>query len=119
MTWNTSAVPYIPPSYSYTCTESALSPAPSLVENFTVNSYSINGSEITLDLAWSPPSMPNGELAPYNICIGEQLLAPTEELIGNSRGHNIMCTSSRQESVSYIWGIIPSTVYSIIFQWRP
>lgn len=100
MTWNTTTVPYMPPSYSYTCTESSLSPAPGLVENFTVNDYFINGSQISLDLDWSPPIMPNGELTPYNICIGGEPLDATEELVGTSGGHT--CTSrSHLESVSY------------------
>lgn len=100
MTWNTTTVPYSPPSYSHTCIESALSPAPGLVESFTVNDYSITGSQITLDLDWSPPNMPNGVLAPYNICIGGEPLGATEELVGSSRGHT--CTSrSHLESVSY------------------
>ena len=98
--WNTTTVPYTPPSYSYTCTESALSPAPSLVQNFTMNLYFINGNQITLDLDWSPPSMPNGELAPYNICIGGEPLNATEDPMGSSGGHT--CTSiSHRESVSY------------------
>ena len=98
--WNTSTVPYIPPSYSFACTESALSPAPSLVQDFTVNSYSTNGNQITLDMDWSPPSVPNGELVSYEICIGGEPLAPTEDPTGTDGGHT--CTSrSHLESVSY------------------
>ena len=74
VTWNDTSTPYVPPRHSYTCTESAISPAPSLVNNFTVTSYSINGSEITLDLHWLPPTMPNGELSPYEVCIGGEPL---------------------------------------------
>ena len=96
--WNSNNIPYVPPSYSYTCAESALSPAPSLVENFTVNSYIVNGSRIILDLDWLPPSMLNGELGPYNICIGGEQLRPAERLVDSSRGHT--CTSQR-ESVSH------------------
>ena len=95
--WNTTSIPYTPPSFSFTCTESTLSPAPSLVENFTINSYSIHGTQITLDMDWSPPSVPNGELAPYNICISGEPLGPDEELLVISRGRT--CTSQR-ESVS-------------------
>lgn len=98
MIWNISNVPYTPPRYSFTCTESAVSPAPSPVRNFTVTSYSIDDNQITLDMDWTPPSMPNGELAPYNICIGGEPLAPSEEAGG---GHT--CASiPHQESVSYI-----------------
>ena len=98
--WNTTIVPYLPPNYSFTCTESASSPAPSPVQNFTVNSYSIDDSQITLYMDWSPPSMPNGELAPYNICIGGEPLTPTENLMGSDDGHT--CTSRPHlESVSY------------------
>ena len=95
--WNIHSIPYVPPSYSFTCTESALSPAPSLVENFTVNSYIINGSQITMDLDWLPPSMPNGELGAYNICIGGEPLEPAERLVDSGRGHT--CTS-QLDSVS-------------------
>ena len=74
VTWNRTSTPYVPPEHSYTCTESAISPAPSLVENFTVSSYSIDGPQITLDLRWSPPTMPNGVLKDYQICIGGEPL---------------------------------------------
>ena len=74
VTWNRTSTPYVPPEHSYTCTESAISPAPSLVENFTVSSYSIDGPQITLDLHWLPPTMPNGELSEYEVCIGSEPL---------------------------------------------
>ena len=98
--WNTNTVPYTPPSYSFTCTESAISPAPSPVLSFAVNDYSINDNQITLELDWLPPSMPNGELAPYNICIGGEPLAPSENQPGSGAGYT--CASiSQLESVSY------------------
>jgi hypothetical protein len=100
--WNTSTVPYTPPRYCFTCTESAVSPAPSPVRNFTVTSYSIDGNQITLDMDWTPPSMPNGELAPYNICIGGQPLAPSDNRMGTGEGY--ACSSiPHQESVRYYY----------------
>ena len=100
MIWNTSTVPYTPPSYSFTCIESAVSPAPSPVLNFTVASYSINDNQITLDLDWLPPSMPNGELAPYNICIGGEPLAPSKDQ-SRIRGGHTCASIPHLESVSY------------------
>ena len=68
-----------------------------MVENFTVNSYKVNGSRITLNLDWSPPSSPNGVLAPYNICIGHEPLLLDEVDPGNSEGHT--CTTFNAVSV--------------------
>ena len=84
--WNTENLPFEPDlNHEYICTKSVLSPAPSVVNNFTVVSY-IHQTEVTLDLAWYPPSVPNGELAPYNICMGEDPLKSNEEVRQNT-GH--------------------------------
>ena len=85
VTWNTGNLIYVPPSpknknYDYLCTESTLSPAPSLVRDLSVISYNVDSSDITLSLRWSPPSTPNGILTPYNICIGAEPLESDEEV---------------------------------------
>ena len=91
VTWNTGNLVYVPlrprnRSYDYQCTESTLSPAPSLVRDLSVISYNVDSSDITLSLRWSPPSTPNGILTPYNICIGAEPLEPDEEVHPN-RGY--------------------------------
>ena len=96
MTWNLTTNPYVPPRHAYTCSQSALSPPPSLVENFTVNSYTINGSQITLDLDWSPPTMPNGQLGPYNVCIGG---VPLGDMESPDTGGGHTCTSLSKVSI--------------------
>lgn len=95
--WNDENLPFRPDlNHEYTCTESVLSPAPSAVNNFTVVSYNIHQNEVTLDLAWYPPSITNGDLAPYKICVGEDPLRPNEEVRQNTRH---FC---EELSVSYI-----------------
>ena len=82
--WNSSSIPYVPPSYNYTCVESTRLPAPSLVENFTVTSCSVNDSLITLDIEWSPPSTVNGELDSYDIWMSfsiQDILEPHEDRV--------------------------------------
>ena len=84
MTWNSTNLPYVPPrltplSYDYECSLSTLSPPPSPVTNLELISYAIRQFDITLTLSWSPPSVPNGLLAPYNVCIGTVPLEPTQE----------------------------------------
>ena len=79
VTWNSSSIPYVPPAHLYTCELSSLSPAPSLVNNFTIVSRSINGAEVNLSFKWSPPTVINGQLASYAICIGSTPLEPEEE----------------------------------------
>ena len=85
-----------------------------MVENFTVNSYKVNGSRITLDLDWSPPSSPNGVLAPYNICIGHEPLLLDEVDPGNSEGHT--CTTFN--AVSILSNDVIIRVLNIIIQCR-
>ena len=100
VTWNSNNVLYVPnrfqTNYDYECSQSTRSPPPSLVRNFTVISYSFKFSEITLNLSWSPPLVPNGELAPYNICIGIQPLRPDEEVQPNT-GH--FCNTTVDDSM--------------------
>lgn len=90
VTWNLTNLPFIPQrflnSHDYDCSVSSLSPSPGLVRNFTINSFTALSSEITLNLSWISPSSPNGQLAPYNICIGAEPLEPQEEVQPN-RGH--------------------------------
>lgn len=89
MTWNASNIPYVPPrltsfGFDYECRLSTLSPPPSQVTNLELESYNIRQFDITLTLRWSPPSFPNGILAPYNVCVGNTPLGPTQEPeIGN------------------------------------
>ena len=89
MTWNASNIPYVPPrltsfGFDYECHLSTLSPPPSQVTNLELESYNIRQFDITLTLRWSPPSFPNGILAPYNVCVGNTPLGPTQEPeIGN------------------------------------
>ena len=71
----------------YTSRASVRSPAPSIVTNVTVVSYEIQNHEIVLELTWYPPSTPNGVLASYKICAGEDPLRPDEEVMPNSRRH--------------------------------
>ena len=78
--WNSSSIPYVPSAHIYTCELSALSPAPSLVENFTVISFFTDGPEVTLSLEWSSPAIINGQLASYDICIGPISLEPEEDV---------------------------------------
>ena len=90
MTWNSSNIPYVPPrltsfGFDYECRLSTLSPPPSPVTNLELESYNIRNFDITLTLRWSPPSFPNGILAPYNVCVGNTPLEPTQEPeIGNN-----------------------------------
>ena len=89
MTWNDSNIPYVPPrltspGFDYECSLSTLSPPPSPVTNLELESYNIRQFDITLMLKWSPPSFPNGILAPYDVCVGNMPLRPTQDLeIGN------------------------------------
>ena len=62
-----------------------------MVENFTVDAYEVNGSQITLNLDWTPPAIPNGVLAPYNVCIGREPLGVDETDPGSDEGHT--CTT--------------------------
>ena len=85
--WNSDGLIYTPPPNIYKCEESVVSPAPSPVNNFKVISYHLNEVPfITLSMTWSPPSTPNGELAPYNVCIGSEPLGPEEDVQPNT-GH--------------------------------
>lgn len=84
MTWNSTNLPYVPPrltrfDYDYECSLSTLSPPPSPVTNLELISHTIRRFDITLTLSWSPPTIPNGLLAPYNVCIGIVPLEPTQE----------------------------------------
>ena len=83
MTWNNSNIPYVPPrltasGYDYECSLSTLSPPPGQVTNLEITSYAIRQFDISLTLSWSPPSVCNGLLAPYNICVGITPLGPAE-----------------------------------------
>ena len=108
VTWNSNNFLYVPDrfrtKYDYECSQSTRSPPPSLVRNFKVISYSVNSSKITLNLSWSPPLVPNGDLAPYDICIGAQPLQPNEEVQPHT-GH--FCSSivndSTHESVTLLF----------------
>ena len=77
ITWD-SNIPYVPPRHLYMCEQSALSPAPSLVQNITIISYFIDHAEVTMYLEWSPPLTLNGELRSYEVCIGNEKLKPTD-----------------------------------------
>ena len=79
-TWNSSSSLYVPPKHIYTCMESTRPPGPSLVENITVIACSIDGSNMTLYMQWSPPTVYNGELDFYDLCIGGAPLMPDEEI---------------------------------------
>ena len=84
MTWNSTNLPYVPPRLTpfhndYECSLSTLSPPPSPVTNLELISHVIRQFDITLTLSWSPPTVPNGLLAPYNVCIGTEPLEPTQE----------------------------------------
>ena len=81
--WN-SGIPYTPPSYSYNCTISTMAPRPYLVESFTVNVCSINDTTINLNLTWSPPTLVNGGLDSYEICMGNEPLESNEGISNKS-----------------------------------
>ena len=102
MTWNTEDLSYVPSrfqtSYDYECSESTQSPSPTPVRNVTVTSFStVGSSEITINLVWMPPAYPNGELAPYNVCVGASPLEPGEEIQSNA-GH--FCTFVDEDSAT-------------------
>ena len=79
--WNSNSIPYVPPSHIYTCIESTHPPAPSLVENVTVTSCSVNDSTIALHIEWSPPTVVNEELDSYDVWIGTDILEPDEDRV--------------------------------------
>ena len=81
--WN-SSIFYTPPRYGYNCTVSTVSPRPYPVENFMVTSCSVNDSTINLLLTWSPPSVINGALDSYDVCVGNEPLEPNEEIFNTS-----------------------------------
>ena len=85
--WN-SDLAYIPPRYSYNCTESAMAPRPYPIEYLMVTSCSENASTINLSLEWSPPSIVNGRLDSYDVCIGNEPLEPDEE--ASNTTHNCL-----------------------------
>lgn len=89
--WN-SDIPYIPPRYVYDCMISAVSPRPYPVEKVMVTSCSVNDSIINLYLNWSPPSVINGALDSYDICLGNVPLEPNEEI--SNKSHD--CRKSKQ-----------------------
>ena len=90
----------------YTCRKSVISPAPSVVNNFTVISYELQHDlEVALDLSWYPPSASNGNLAPYNICVGEYPLRPDEEVQPHA-GHFCENAQVRQNIIKCTEGSI-------------
>ena len=104
MTWNTSNIPYVPPrltsfGFDYECSLSTLSPPPSPVTNLELESYNIRRYDITLMLRWSPPSFPNGILAPYDVCVGNTPLGPTQEPeLGNDFASMHYCGTIDEDS---------------------
>ena len=80
ISWNSTAIPYTPPRHDYLCTASAVSPAPSQVENLTIIPSFTSDLEVNIYLEWSPPSITNGELMSYDICIGSVPLDLDEDI---------------------------------------
>ena len=83
MIWN-GDIAYRPPRHQYNCTESTMAPRPYPIENLKVTSCSENDSAISLSLEWSPPSIVNGRLDFYDVCIGNEPLEPDEEASNTS-----------------------------------
>ena len=83
-----SDVAYIPLRYGYDCTESTMPPRPYPIENLMVTSCSENDSAINLSLEWSPPSIINGRLDSYDVCIGNKPLEPDED--SSNTSHNCL-----------------------------
>ena len=104
MTWNDSNIPYVPPrltsfGFDYECSLSTLSPPPSPVTNLELESYNIRQFDITLMLRWSPPSFPNGLLAPYDVCVGKMPLGLTQEPeLGNNLASMHYCGTIDEDS---------------------
>ena len=67
---------FTPPLHSYQCTIDATSPAPTAVQNVSVESFQTLGhAEIMLSVSWDPPLNVNGVLKSYNVCLS---LTPLE-----------------------------------------
>ena len=101
MNWN-SDIPYIPPSYVYDCMISTVSPRPYPVEDFMVtSSCSINDTTIiNLFIEWFPPSIINGVLESYDVCLGNVSLEPSEEI--SNKSHD--CRNSTENVCLIIMG---------------
>lgn len=80
--WNISG-PYVPPKHIYTCVQSSYYQVPSLVDDLNITSCKINGSDISIELKWSPPAVIIGNLDFYDVCIGNVSLMPDQETTNN------------------------------------
>ena len=80
--WNISG-PYIPPKHTYTCVQSTFYPVPGPIDDLSITSCSVRGSNISVELQWSPPSVIIGELHSYDICTGNIPLVPDQEIPNN------------------------------------
>ena len=88
----TRALSSAPGPYNYNCTASTLSPAPTIIENITMESYCFSSdTQVTLSFQWKPPSNFNGEPSNYTACLGTHPLNPTEDINPIPEGH--FCTS--------------------------
>ena len=92
--WNSSSIPhkFMSPNNTYTCVESTLYPTPGPVEDLIVASCATNGSYVTLNLEWSPPSSAiTVEIDSYDVCTGVSLESDLEMLPLNS-GNRRQCS---------------------------
>lgn len=107
--WKRNKVEHLPAEHVYNCTASTLSPAPTNVENITVDSYCFSNdhSQVTLSFSWISPANFNGKPANYTVCVGTDTLKPTESVIPD--GH--FCTSdsllvSSLLKLTFLWTMI-------------
>lgn len=104
--WNeNSPLFFVPNSTVYTCGVSALSPAPSVVQNFTIISYTVIRNMISLNFSWEQPLEPNGIIKNYSLCVsGEELTGNTyvgqqcrhfmvSKTVGNTATRGVHCVS--------------------------
>ena len=70
------------PTRQFTCTTDAISPSPSIVQNFSLNSYELQDllvKKLFLNFSWVPPVNPNGILKSYTVCMSQRPLGSDEE----------------------------------------
>ena len=94
--------------HTYNCTASTLSPAPTNVNNVSVESYCFSDdSQITLSFSWTPPSNFNGKPTNYKVCVGPDVLEPATVVDSEiPEGH--FCTSD---------SLLVSPLLNLSFHW--
>lgn len=89
--WDEEQMIITPPLHQYNCNFSAKSPAPSAVQNVTVESFEALGhAAISVEVSWDPPADANGVLDTFHVCLGLMPLEnSTEQAVSCRHGVNV------------------------------